>query len=156
MTDFGFDLRAFGNQMLHLRERLDWDTYHMATAVLMGSRSNCNRLHVGCVIVKDKHFISAGYNGFLPGAPHTSMMVDGHEQATVHAEQNAVANAASRPCAIEGATAYVTHRPCINCAKVLAAAKVKEIVYLNEYGSDTYTVPFLEAAGVNVRKLENQ
>ena len=151
-----FNLIEFGDQMLNLEERLDWDTYHMATAILMGSRSNCNRLHVGCVIVKDNRFITAGYNGFLPGAPHESLVMNGHEQATVHAEQNAVANAASRPCAVEGATAFVTHRPCINCAKILAAAKIKEIVYLNDYGSDIFVIPFLESAGVVIRKLSGE
>jgi deoxycytidylate deaminase len=71
----------------------------MATAVLMASRSNCERLHVGCVIVtggaRKNRLVAAGYNGYLPGTPHLSRLRDGHEQATVHAEQNAVADAAS-------------------------------------------------------------
>ena len=74
-------------------ERPSWDTYFMATALLMASRSSCDRLHVGCVIVsggsQKNRIIAAGYNGFLPGAPHASRVRDGHEQATVHAEQNA-------------------------------------------------------------------
>jgi len=70
--------------------RPSWDEYFMATAVLVSSRSSCERLHVGCVVVSTgKHpnrLVAAGYNGFLPGTPHDSKIRDGHEQATVHAE----------------------------------------------------------------------
>ena len=80
--------------------RPSWDEYFMATAVLMSTRSNCERLHVGCVIVtggaRKNRLVAAGYNGYLPGTPHVSRLRDGHEQATVHAEQNAVADAARR------------------------------------------------------------
>ena len=107
------------------RPRPGWDSYFMAAATLLSTRSACERLHVGCVIVSaGKHpnrIIAAGYNGFLPGAPHASRVRDGHEQATVHAEQNAVADAAKRGIPLEGATAYVTHFPCINCTKILVS-----------------------------------
>src|SRR5688572_13967511 len=80
--------------------RPSWDEYFMATAVLIASRSNCERLHVGCVIVtggeRKNRIVTAGYNGFLPSTPHVSRLRDGHEQATVHAEQNAVPDAARR------------------------------------------------------------
>ena len=70
--------------------RPSWDEYFMATAALIASRSNCERLHVGCVVVtggdRKNRIVAAGYNGFLPGTPHTSRMREGHEQATVHAE----------------------------------------------------------------------
>ena len=79
-------------------DRPTWDEYFMATAMLMSSRSACQRLRVGCVIVSggqhQNRVVAAGYNGFLPGAPHTSRVRDGHEQATVHAEQNAISDAA--------------------------------------------------------------
>jgi dCMP deaminase len=105
----------------HFPTRPSWDEYFMATAVLMSTRSPCERLHVGCVIVsggdRRNRLVAAGYNGFLPGTPHASRVRDGHEQATVHAEQNAVADAARRGSAVEGCVAYVTHFPCINCAK---------------------------------------
>jgi dCMP deaminase len=113
-------------------ERPSWDDYFMATALLISSRSACGRLHVGCVIVSGgacpNRIIAAGYNGFLPGAPHRSRMRDGHEQATVHAEQNAIADAARRGVSVAGSTAYVTHYPCVGCAKMLAAAGVAERV----------------------------
>ena len=71
-------------------KRLDWNEYFMSIAKLTSVRSSCNRLQVGCVIVKDKHVVSMGYNGFLPSFPHESIVVNNHEQATVHAEQNAI------------------------------------------------------------------
>lgn len=137
--------------------RPSWDEYFMATAVLMSSRSNCHRLHVGCVIVtagdRKNRIVAAGYNGFLPGTPHQSMVRDGHEQATVHAEQNAVADAARRGSSVEGCVAYVTHFPCINCAKILAAAGIAEIRYRADYLNDPFVAPLLADAGVTVVKL---
>src|SRR5512135_507926 len=137
--------------------RPSWDEYFMATAVLIASRSNCERLHVGCVIVtsgeRRNRIVAAGYNGFLPGTPHTSRMRDGHEQATVHAEQNAVADAARRGSSVEGCIAYVTHYPCINCAKILAASGIAEIKYHQDYQNDPLVGPILGDAGVKLSKL---
>jgi dCMP deaminase len=136
--------------------RPSWDEYFMATAVLMASRSNCERLHVGCVIVtggERKNRLVAAYNGFLPGTPHVSRLRDGHEQATVHAEQNAVADAARRGSSVEGCVAYVTHYPCINCAKILAAAGIAEVKYRLDYHNDPLVAPLLADAGVQVLKL---
>ena len=117
-------------------DRLSWDDYFMSCALLISSRSPCDRLHVGCVLVKDNRIISAGYNGFLPGEPHISIVRDNHEQATIHAEQNAISDCASRGVSINGATAYITHYPCINCAKILAASGIKEIKYHSNYKND--------------------
>ncbi|OHE85132.1 MAG: dCMP deaminase [Verrucomicrobia bacterium RIFCSPLOWO2_12_FULL_64_8] len=137
--------------------RPSWDEYFMATAVLIASRSNCERLHVGCVIVtggdRKNRIVAAGYNGFLPGTPHISRLRDGHEQATVHAEQNAVADAARRGSSVEGCIAYVTHYPCINCAKILAAAGIAEIKYRDDYSNDPIVAQVLADAGVRVTKL---
>ena len=117
-------------------DRLSWDEYFMSVAFLISSRSTCERLHVGCVIVMDNRIISAGYNGFLPGAPHMSIIRNNHEQATVHAEQNAITDCASRGVSVKGGTAYITHYPCLNCAKILAAAGIKEIKYHTDYKND--------------------
>ncbi len=137
--------------------RPSWDEYFMATAVLLASRSNCERLNVGCVIVtggaRRHRIVAAGYNGWLPGTPHVSRVRDGHELATVHAEQNAVADAARRGSSVEGCTAYVTHYPCINCAKILAAAGIAEIKYHTDYNNDPLVAPILAEAGVKVSKL---
>lgn len=138
-------------------ERPSWNDYFMATAVLISTRSPCERLHVGCILVsggeRQNRLIAAGYNGFLPGTPHLSRLREGREQATVHAEQNAVADAARRGSSVEGCIAYVTHYPCINCAKILAAAGIAEIRYREDYNNDPLVRPLLEDANVIVLKL---
>jgi dCMP deaminase len=137
--------------------RPSWDDYFMATAVILSTRSPCERLHVGCLLVSGgarKHrIIAAGYNGFLPGTPHVSRLRDGHEQATVHAEQNAVADAARRGSSLDGAVAYVTHYPCINCAKIFAAAGIAEVRYRHDYKNDPLVAPLLAEAGITVLQL---
>ncbi len=137
--------------------RPTWDDYFMATAVLLSTRSPCERLHVGCVIVsggdRKNRIVAAGYNGFLPGAPHCSRVRDGHEQATVHAEQNAIADAARRGISVEGCTAYVTHFPCINCAKIMASAGIAEVKYRADYHNDPLVGPLLSEAGLMITQL---
>lgn len=137
--------------------RPSWDEYFMATAILIASRSSCERLHVGCVMVSGgthkNRIVAAGYNGFLPGAPHVSRVREGHEQGTVHAEQNAVADAAKRGISVEGATVYVTHFPCINCAKILASAGVRAIKYHKDYKNDALVMELLAESGIAISQL---
>ncbi len=137
--------------------RPSWDEYFMATALLMATRSPCERRKVGCVIVtggeRRNRLVAAGYNGYLPNSPHVSRVRDGHEQATVHAEQNAVADAARRGSKVEGCVAYITHYPCINCAKILASAGIAEIRYREDYNNDPMVAPLMADAGVKVLKL---
>jgi len=118
-------------------KRLTWDEYFMKTAELASVRSPCERLQVGCVIVKDNRLISMGYNGFLSGTEHRSIVVDGHEQATIHAEINAITDAAKRGVSINDTVAYITHYPCINCYKALASSGVSKIFYKNYYKNDS-------------------
>lgn len=138
-------------------ERPSWDVYFMATAILMATRSSCERLNVGCVIVSGgthkNRIIAAGYNGFLPGSPHVSRVRDGHEQATVHAEQNAVSDAARRGVSLQAGTVYITHFPCINCAKILAAAGIRWIKYHRDYRNDELVREILAESGVEVEQL---
>ena len=108
----------------------------MSVALLISSRSTCNRLHVGCVLVKDNRIISAGYNGFLPNMPHESIIINEHEQATVHAEQNAITDCAKRGVSVDGSIAYITHYPCLNCAKILVASGIKEVRFYTDYRND--------------------
>jgi dCMP deaminase len=137
--------------------RPTWDEYFMATAVLIATRSNCERLHVGCVIVaggeRRNRIVAAGYNGFLPGTPHVSRVRAGHEQATVHAEQNAVADAARRGSPVAGCIAYVTHYPCLSCAKMMAAAGISEIRFRNDYRNDPLVERLMSDAGVKLQRL---
>ena len=134
--------------------RLSWEEYFVSTAMLLSCRSSCNRLHVGCVLVKNNRIISAGYNGFLPGAPHESIVVNNHEIATVHAEQNAISDCASRGVSVKDATAYITHFPCINCAKILAASGIKEIVFLNDYKNDPNVLVLLKNVDISIKKIK--
>jgi dCMP deaminase len=137
--------------------RPSWDEYFMATAFLISTRSICERLQVGCVLVSSgeqkNRIIAAGYNGFLPGSPHESKVRDGHEQATVHAEQNAISDAARRGSSVEGCTAYVTHFPCINCAKIMAAAGIRMVKFHKDYHNDNLVRDILVEAGVAMVKL---
>ena len=140
-------------ESLHPNNRVNWDEYFMGIALLSRARSPCERLQVGCVIVKNYRIVSVGYNGFLPGAPHTSRIINNHEQYTVHAEQNAIADASKRGVSLNGCSAYITHYPCINCTKLLIASGIREIKYLNDYKNDTLCQQFLEQSNVNIHKL---
>lgn len=137
--------------------RPSWDEYFMATAILISSRSNCDRLHVGCVLVSGgnhpNRIIAAGYNGFLPGSPHLSRVVDGHEQGTVHAEQNAISDAARRGISVNGSAAYITHYPCIACAKILASAGVCKICFYHDYRNNPLVHELLSEAGIEIIQL---
>ena len=137
-------------ESIHPENRVEWKEYFMGIALLSRARSPCERLQVGCVIVKNNRIVSVGYNGFLPGAPHISRVVNNHEQGTVHAEQNAVADAASRGASIEDATAYITHYPCINCFKILAASKIKEIYYHSIYKIDPLVKILADEVGIKI------
>ena len=137
-----------------MNQRISWDEYFMKVAFITSQRSPCKRLQVGCTIVKDKHIIASGYNGFLPGGEHNSIVRDNHEQATVHSEQNAIADAASRGVSVKGATAYVTHYPCINCFKILVAAKIEKIYYYNDYKNDEIIKQILNDPNLNIEIIK--
>ena len=138
---------------LSMDNRLNWDDYFMSIALLVSSRSPCNRLHVGSVFVKDNRIICVGYNGFIENTPHKSRMRDNHEMGTVHSEQNGVADAASRGVSIKNATLYVTHYPCINCCKILAASKINNIIYLKDYRNDEMVSEIFNDCNILIRKL---
>ena len=132
---------------------MSWDEYFSKIVKVTAERSPCERLQVGCLLVKDNRIISQGYNGFLPGCPHESIVRDNHEQATLHAEQNALMDCAKRGVSCEGCTAYVTHYPCIICARLLLAGEIKKINYLNDYKNDELVKKFTEQCHVEVLKL---
>lgn len=118
--------------------RISWDEYFMSLANEAAKRSTCDRLSVGCLLVRDKRVVGTGYNGSVSGREHCDDV--GHlynaEQRcirTVHAEQNAIADCAKRGVATDGATAYVTHEPCENCTKLLLQAGVVRIVFRSAY-----------------------
>ena len=128
------------------RHRIDWDTYFMRIAQLVAERSTCLRAKIGAVIVRERSIISTGYNGAPSGMPHCldvgcliyrSTTPDGTVEEncfrTIHAEINAIAQAAKNGSSIDGASIYVTASPCIHCLKVLINVGMKRIYYATPY-----------------------
>ena len=133
--------------------RPSWDAYFKEIVQVTAKRSPCERLHVGCLLVNSNRIISQGYNGFLPGCEHQSIVRDGHEQSTVHAEQNAIADCAKRGVSCEGSTAYITHYPCIICCRILLASGIKHIKYIYDYKNDDLVVYFAKAMSVRIEQI---
>jgi dCMP deaminase len=134
-------------------DRLSWDSYFKEIVQVTAKRSPCVRLHVGCLFVKDNRIISQGYNGYLPGCEHRAILREGHEQATVHAEQNAISDCAKRGVSCNGCTAYITHYPCIICCRILLAAGIKHIKYIHDYRNDELVEYFAKNMNVSVEKI---
>jgi len=113
--------------------RSSWDQYFMDIAAQVATRATCDRKHVGAVIVRDRTILSTGYNGSIRGMPHCDevghMMENGHCVATVHAEANAILQAAKNGVRIDGATLYTTASPCWPCFKLIANSGCVRIVY---------------------------
>lgn len=120
--------------------RASWDEYFMRIARETASRATCDRKHVGAVVVRDRSILATGYNGSIRGLPHCDddghMMEDGHCVRTIHAEANAILQAAKNGVRIDGATIYVTASPCWNCFKMIANAGITKIVYGEFYRDD--------------------
>ena len=136
--------------------RPDWDTYFLKLAMLASERATCPRMHCGCVIVKNHHVLSTGYNGSLPGTPHCytdgCLVVDNHCVRTNHAEINAICQAARHGMALEGASAYVTNLPCTSCAKALIAVGICRVVIFSDY-HDSLAERFFAESGVKLERL---
>lgn len=125
--------------------RPDWDSYFMEIAKVVSKRSTCLRRSVGAVLVKNKQILATGYNGTPKGLPHCEEVGclrearkvpsgQNHELCRgIHAEQNAVIQAAVNGVSTLGATVYCTHQPCVVCTKILINAGIKRIVYANPY-----------------------
>ena len=133
--------------------RLTWDEYFAKIVSATAERSPCERLQVGCLLVKDNRIISQGYNGFLPGCPHTSIVRNNHEQATVHAEQNALMDCAKRGASCNDCTAYITHYPCLICARLMLAAGIKTIKYIENYKNDELVKIFVNQLNISIVKI---
>jgi len=138
--------------------RPDWDSYFMKIAFAISERSTCDRAFVGCVLVRDKRILTAGFNGSPSGLEHCDedghLMVNGHCVRTIHAETNAIIQAALHGVSTKGATCYITHFPCINCTKVLINAGIGRIVYRDAYRIDENAMNFLKTASVELKQLE--
>ncbi|MCU0609001.1 MAG: dCMP deaminase family protein [Chitinispirillaceae bacterium] len=139
------------------RKRASWDEYFMRIAVQAGTRSTCDRKHVGAVIVRDKTILSTGYNGSIRGMPHCDdrghMMEDSHCVATVHAEANAIIQAAKHGTSINGADIYVTASPCWNCFKLIANSGIRRI-FFHEFYRDERILAIAPQAGIELKQVD--
>jgi dCMP deaminase len=146
-------------------ERPSWDEYFMEMAMLTAKRSTCMRRNVGAVIVQDKHIIATGYNGAPKGIPHCAeiggclrekMQIPSGERhelcRALHAEQNAIIQAATLAQSIEGASIYITNQPCVICAKMIINAGIKRIIVKEGY-PDKLAVDLLAEAGLKIVML---
>jgi len=151
--------------MMEIKERPDWDSYFMAITILVSKRSTCIRRSVGAVIVKDKRILSTGYNGAPSGIEHCSQVGCLRDQLNVpsgekhelcrgiHAEQNAIIQAAFHGVSIKGATLYCTNQPCSICAKMIINSGIKNIFYQEGY-ADSMSRQMLKDADVDLIKLD--
>lgn len=147
------------------KKRPDWDEYFIRIAKLVAERSTCLRRAVGALIVKNKRILTTGYNGTPSGITHCEVAGCLREKLKVpsgerhelcrglHAEQNAIIQAALHGVDIHGATLYCTNQPCSICAKMLINAGIKEIIMESGYPDDMAR-GFFEEAGVTVRTAE--
>ena len=144
-----------------ISKRPSWDEYFLRIAEIIGSRSTCDRAHVGSVITKNNVILSTGYNGAPRGLPHCDdvghEIVDGHCIRTVHAEANSIAQAARNGASIEGATIYLTISPCYDCFKMMVNAGVKRVVYgrfySSRYGLSKAVLTLAKKTGVKITAL---
>lgn len=146
-------------------ERIPWDAYFMKIAQLVARRSTCIRRKVGAVIVRDKHILTTGYNGAPKGLAHCTEIgclreelgIPSGERVEIcrgiHAEQNALVQAARFGISLEGGVLYCTTQPCVTCAKLLINAGIERIIYLEGY-ADKLGNRMLIESGVELEKLK--
>lgn len=155
-------------------KRAGWDEYFMNIAQMVATRATCNRgsdlkyrpghKGVGAVIVRERVILSTGYNGSPRGMPHCDEagheMVEGHCVRTVHAEANAVAQAAKNGITIDGATMYTTASTCYDCFKLNINAGIKRIVYGqyydSRYGMSKQVLKLARKAGIKLDFIGNE
>lgn len=147
--------------------RPSYDEYFMRIASIVAARSTCLRRQVGAIIVKNNHILSTGYNGAPKGLPHCNETGCLREERNVkrgerhelcrglHAEQNAIIQAAVFGVSIKGGTIYSTHFPCSVCAKMLINAELQEIVYQEGY-PDELAAELLKESNIKVRHMGEQ
>ena len=134
-----------------IKRRQSWHDYFLGQATLVATRATCDRLNVGCIIVRDNRQMVSGYNGSPEGEDHCDevghWMVDGHCIRTTHAEANAIAQAAKYGVALDNTECYLTHTPCYTCAKLLYSVGVWRITCAKIYGDDSASVKLFETRG---------
>jgi dCMP deaminase len=151
----------------HIKKRPDWDTYFLRITQFVASRSTCLRRQVGAVIVKDRRILATGYNGAPNGVRHCFQLPGGclRESRNIpsgqrqelcrglHAEQNAILQAAAFGVSLKDSELYCTHQPCVTCAKMLINAGIKRVVFLGSY-PDELSLELLEEGKVALERIE--
>ena len=142
--------------------RPSWEEYFLEIAKVVATRATCDRANVGAVIAKNKVILSTGYNGAPRGLPHCDdvghEIVNGHCIRTIHAEANAVAQAARNGTSVEGATIYLTVSPCYDCFKMIINAGIKDVMYkefyMSRYGLSKAVLGLSKKAGVKITEFK--
>lgn len=149
--------------------RPSWDEYFLQLVEVVGTRSTCDRGRPGCVIVKDRRILATGYAGSPIGQPHCDDV--GHEMQkaidddgqvaehcvrTLHAEQNALCQAAKLGVSIDGSTLYIKFTPCYTCAKMVVNAGIKKVVALVKYHAGEKTIKLFRSCGVQFKLVKNK
>lgn len=141
-------------------ERISWEHYFTDITKKVSVRATCDRLKVGSVIVKENDIIATGYNGSPTNEVHCiedgCLMKDGSCIRTIHAEINAIMQCVKHGISLSGATIYVTHYPCYNCAKHIVQVGIKDIVYLEDYRNDPETEELFNRQGVKITKVDRE
>lgn len=145
--------------------RPTWDEYFMEIVELVKKRSTCLRRQVGALIVKDKRILTTGYNGAPTGCSHCEELGCLRQQLgvpsgqrhelcrAIHAEQNAIIQAAYTGTSVKGGTMYVTCQPCVLCAKMIVNAGIEKVVFRGDY-PDKLAMEILEEARIRVIRLD--
>ncbi len=149
--------------------RPSWDEYFMSIAEMVGTRGTCDRGRSGCVIAKDKRILVTGYVGSPAGLPHCDEIGhemhkvvhdDGHESMhcirTIHAEQNALVQAARLGIALDGSTVYCKMVPCYVCAKLLMNAGIVEVVAFRDYHASAQSKRIFKEGGIRLRVVHDE
>jgi len=137
-----------------MTNRVDWPNYFMQLAHHVATRATCDRKHVGAVIVLDKRVIATGYNGSPPGMPHCDDvghdMKDNHCVRTIHAESNAIAQAARFGTALQGSSLFVNTFPCWLCFKLIASTGIRNVFFDDDYRVDERVIACAKEQGIHL------
>ena len=138
---------------MNINIRPSWEYYFKEIVNLTAKRSSCDRLHVGCLFVKDNRIIAQGYNGYIAGCNHEEIIKDNHNIATIHAEQNTITDCAKRGVSCNGCEAYITHFPCFNCMKLMVSSGICKINYINDYKNDELVNKLANDVNIIINKI---
>lgn len=133
--------------------RPTWEEYFKDLVNLTARRSSCDKLHVGCLFIKNNRIIAQGYNGYISGCEHKSIIKENHNIATIHAEQNTITDCAKRGVSCNGCEAYITHFPCFNCMKLMVSCGICKINYINDYKNDDLVYKIANDVNIKIHKL---